>query len=253
MMSGAPEVIAATMLAAFVVGLAKGGLANAGVIAAPIMSLVMSPIAAAALLLPVYVLSDLVGVWLYWHIYSGRNLAILLPSAILGVVIGWVVAAGISDVVANLIIGIVGCSFCAVQWWRDRNPPVPREPDLPRGVLLGVLTGLTSFLTHSGAATFQMYVMPQRLDKLTFAGTSAITFAVVNAAKIIPYWQLGQLTETGLHDAAFLVPVGIAGTFAGSWIAKRLPPVFFFGFIQLALLVVSVLQITESIAAVIGG
>jgi hypothetical protein len=40
MMSGAPEVIAATMLAAFVVGLAKGGLANAGVIAAPIMSLV---------------------------------------------------------------------------------------------------------------------------------------------------------------------------------------------------------------------
>lgn len=161
MMSGEPEVIAAALLAAFVVGLAKGGLANAGVIAVPIMSLVMSPIAAAALPLPVYVLSDLVGGWLYRYIYSGRNLAILLPSAILGVVIGWVVAARISDVVANLIIGIVGCSFCAVQWWRGRNPPVPCEPDLPRGILLGALTGPTSFLTHSGAATFQMYVMPR--------------------------------------------------------------------------------------------
>ena len=72
--------------------------------------------------------------------------------------------------------------------------------------------------TSMTAATFQMYVMPQRLDKLTFAGTSTMTFAVVNAAKIIR--QLGQLTETGLHDAAVLIPVGIAGTFAGAWMAK---------------------------------
>ena len=47
--------------AAFAVGLAKGGLSMVGVISVPLMALVMSPVQAAGILLPVYVISDIGG------------------------------------------------------------------------------------------------------------------------------------------------------------------------------------------------
>ena len=54
------------------------------------------------------------------------------------------------------------------------------------GILWGTLAGFTSFISHAGAPPFQIYVLPQRLPKLVFAGTSTILFATINAAKIVP-------------------------------------------------------------------
>jgi hypothetical protein len=55
-----------------------------------------------------------------------------------------------------------------------------------------------------------MYALPQRMEKMVFAGTSTILFAVVNAVKLIPYWALGQLSADNLRIAALLVPPGVA-------------------------------------------
>ena len=52
-------------LAALMVGLSKGGLSLLGAVAVPMMALVMSPVKAAALLLPIFVVSDWVGLWSY--------------------------------------------------------------------------------------------------------------------------------------------------------------------------------------------
>ncbi|MFM9900723.1 MAG: sulfite exporter TauE/SafE family protein, partial [Polaromonas sp.] len=52
-------------LAALLVGLSKGGIPAIGMVAVPVLALVMSPVKAAVLLLPIYVMSDWVGVWLY--------------------------------------------------------------------------------------------------------------------------------------------------------------------------------------------
>ena len=70
----------------------EGGLPMVGVLGVPLLALVMPPVAAAALLLPVYIVSDVVGLWAYRHEYSGRNLAILVPAMIFGVAVGWATA-----------------------------------------------------------------------------------------------------------------------------------------------------------------
>jgi len=64
-------------VAAFLVGLSKGGLPMIGMLAVPLMALVMPPLQAAMLLLPIYVASDLVGIWLYRHAFSRTHLRVL--------------------------------------------------------------------------------------------------------------------------------------------------------------------------------
>jgi uncharacterized membrane protein YfcA len=104
--------------AALLIGMSKGGLPLVGMMAVPLLSLVMSPVKAAVLLLPLFVISDVVGIWLYRRSYSAINLKILVPAGILGVLFGWLTASMISESAIKLIIGLVGVTFCLQTWFK---------------------------------------------------------------------------------------------------------------------------------------
>ncbi|TPE53205.1 sulfite exporter TauE/SafE family protein [Amaricoccus solimangrovi] len=242
------SVILLAMLAAFLVGMSKGGLPAVGALAVPLMALVMSPILAAALLLPIFCATDLVGLWLYRRIYSGRNLAILIPAGVIGVGIGWAIAAHVSDSFVGMLVGLTGIGFCLRVWLAGRKGAVaPRPADLPGGLFWGALTGFTSFVSHSGAPPFQMYVLPQKLEKLVFAGTATITFAVINAAKIIPYWELDSFSAVDGKLALLILPVGIAGTFAGAKLTRIIPDGLFFRLVQVTLFAISLKLVADAL------
>lgn len=243
------SVIVIAMLAAFLVGMSKGGLPAVGALAVPVMALVMAPMAAAALLLPIFVATDLVGLWLYRKIYSPRNLAILIPAGVVGVAFGWAIAAHISDVFVGMLVGLTGIAFCLRIWLAGKGSAEPRPADLPGGVLWGTLTGFTSFVSHSGAPPFQMYVLPQKLEKLVFAGTSTITFAVINAAKIIPYWELNSFAAVDSKLALLVLPVGIVGTVAGAKLTRVIPDGLFFRLVQVTLFLISLKLVGDAVLA----
>ena len=238
-----------TALAAFVVGLSKGGLPTVGALGVPLMALVMSPVVAAALLLPIYLVTDVVGLWLYRRDYSARNLRILIPAGLLGVLIGWTFASRVDDALVGLLVGLVGLWFCLNTWLRRRSATTPKPADLPRGLFWGTLAGFTSFVSHSGAPPFQMYVLPQRLEKLAFAGTSTILFAIINWAKVIPYWQMHSFATVDPRLPLLALPVGVLGTFAGAKLTRAIPEGLFFLLVQIALLLVSVKLVLDGLAA----
>lgn len=243
------SVILVTALAAFLVGTSKGGLPAVGALAVPVMALVMSPMLAAALLLPIFVATDMVGLWLYRRLYSPRNLAILIPAGIAGVAFGWGVAAHISDIYVGMLVGLVGIAFCLRIWLGGGGSAAARPADLPGGVFWGVLTGFTSFVSHSGAPPFQMYVLPQKLEKLVFAGTSTILFAVINFAKIVPYWMLSSFDRVDPWLAVLVLPVGILGTYLGAKLTRIIPDGLFFRVVQIALFLVSLKLVGDAVVA----
>ena len=137
-MMGEPlSLILLTALAAFLVGLSKGGLPSVGTLGVPVMALMISPVAAAALLLPIYLVTDWVGLWLYRRTYSARNLRILIPAGLAGVLFGWAVASRVSDGFVGLLVGLVGIGFCVNTWMRHRRSAAARPADVPRGVFWG--------------------------------------------------------------------------------------------------------------------
>ncbi len=236
-----------TALAAFVVGLSKGGLPSIGTLGVPLMALVISPVIAAALLLPIYLATDLVGLWLYRRTYSARNLRILVPAGLIGVLIGWAFASQVSDSLVELLVGLVGIWFCASTWLRNGAGGAAKPADLPRGMFWGTLAGFTSFVSHAGAPPFQMYVLPQRLAKLAFAGTSTILFAIINWAKVIPYWQMNSFTAVDPALPLLTLPVGILGTVVGAKLTRAIPEGLFFLLVNIALLLVSLKLIYDGL------
>jgi uncharacterized protein len=234
------------LLAALLVGLSKGGLSMMGALATPILALVISPVTAAAILLPIFVVSDAFGLWSYRHAFDRRNLMILVPAGTLGIALGWATASLVSDRWVTFLIGVIGCVFCIGNWLRRSAEVRPHEADIPRGIFWGTIMGFASFVAHVGGPPYQVYVYPQRLPKVVYAGTTTIVFAIVNFLKLIPYWALGQFSAANLKASALLIPLAVGGTLAGVRLVRVIPEKIYFNFVQLMLLVVSIKLITDA-------
>jgi uncharacterized protein len=239
--------VIAAVVAAFITGLAKGGLALMGTLAVPIFALVTSPVNAAAVTLPILIASDIYGLWSYRREFDARNLRILIPAGVLGVAIGWATASLVSDRMVGLVVGVVGISFCLNAWRQRHDVPAPKQADVPRGVFWGSLVGFTSFVSHSGGPPYQVYVLPQRLPKQIYAGTTTILFATLNAVKLVPYAALGQLSTANLRTSLYLVPVALFGVWAGVRIVRVLPERGYYLFVYVLLFVVSVKLIADGL------
>lgn len=235
------------LLASLLVGMSKGGLPGVGMLAVPILSLMISPVIAAVLLLPIYILSDVVGVWLYRREYSPENLKILIPAGIVGVLLGWATAAYVSDLVVSFLIGVLGVSFCLSRWLRRSTPSAANPADLRRGLFWGTLSGFTSFVSHAGAPPYQIYTLPQQLPKMVFAGTTTILFACVNLAKVVPYSTLHPYTGSTLWMSVVLVPIAALGTVAGKVFIQNLSEKWFFLGVQVVLFLVSLKLVVDGV------
>ena len=241
-----PLFLVLAVLAAFAVGLSKGGLPSVGALSVPLLALSISPVAAAGMLLPIYVGSDLIGLWLYRHNYSARNLAILIPAGLAGVLIGWVTAEKISTEHVMLLVGLVGLFYCINSLFASTKK-MPKPASVVPGLFWGTFSGISSFVAHSGAGPYQVYVLPQRLEKMVFAGTSTILFAAINFAKLFPYWCLGELSINNAEITLLLMPVSIIGAIVGARATKIIPDVLFFNTVKTVLAIVSIKLICDSI------
>ena len=232
--------LAAAIPAAILVGLSKGGLPVVGMLGVPLLSLVISPVESAALLLPIYVITDMFGLYAYRHQFDRNNLLLLIPAGILGVFIGWATSSIVPEEAVTLLVGCIGIAFCANNFLRRNHELKAKQPNLASGLFWGTISGFTSFVSHSGAPPYQIYVLPQRLEKMVYAGTTTIMFAAINAVKLIPYWALGTLTFGNLKIAATLMPIAVLATLSGVRAVKIIPERPFFILVQTALFIVSI-------------
>ncbi|WP_246849437.1 sulfite exporter TauE/SafE family protein [Rubellimicrobium arenae] len=219
-----PWAVAVMGLAAAIVGLAKGGLSGVGIMAVPVLVLVLPPVQAAAILLPILCLTDLVATWTWWGTWSRRTLAYMLPGAIAGVGVGWLTAALVPDAAVLLIVGVIALAFVARWLWQlwHRRPSAPSPEAAAPASVWGSLAGYTSFVAHAGGPPFQVYTLPLGLDPRVLTGTSVAFFTIVNYVKLIPYAALGEFDGQNLGTSALLAPVAVAFTFVGAWIIRRM-------------------------------
>jgi uncharacterized protein len=247
-----PEHLFLLALAAFVVGLAKGGLSSAGALSVPLLSLFMDPLQAAGVILPVYIASDMIAVYLYRRNFSVQNLKVLVPASLVGIVIAMVIAPLVPVAGVILATGLIGLIYCLqVAWVRLKGGQDARSFSARRGWVFGILCGITSFISHNGSPPFQAFMLPQKLENLTFAGTATILFAIINISKIPAYTELGLWDQIELVRMLWMIGVAICGAFIGRWLVARLPKWFYMGMIQIMLFCVSVFLIYEALSALL--
>jgi len=216
--------------------ISKGGVGGAfGGIAVPLMALAISPLQAAAIMLPLLCLADLVGLRYYLGRWDSANLRIIIPGGLLGIVFGAFSFGQLSEQAVRILIGGIAVLFSMYYslGFADRLAPASRSKC--KGLFWSSLSGYTSFVAHAGGPPAMIYLLPQRLEKVTYVATINIFFVTANAVKLIPYAWLGQFTVQSMSASLVLIPLVPAGVKLGIWMQRRVNHVWFYRIAQACL------------------
>jgi uncharacterized membrane protein YfcA len=231
--------------AVVLLGFSKGGLAGVGSLALPLLVLVIDPVQAAAILLPILIAQDIVGVWSFRKHLDWYVLGWTLPGATIGILIGYFFAASVSAAGVMALVGAISIAFGAYRLWLGTPKGGTPSPGWV-GTLAGVASGFTSQIAHAGAPPFQLWVLPRRLPRDMLVGTWAVYFATLNWIKVPAFAALGQFTRANMLTAAALLPVAIVSTFAGVWLVRRIDGERFYKIIYWLMILVGVILIGEA-------
>lgn len=244
-----PLEITIAILVAVLVGLSKGGLGGTmAILGVAILSTIISPVQAAGILLPILLVMDFIGCWVWRKHWDLSMVWGLLPAGLLGIGVGWALATTISDAAVRLVIGAIAVVYLFTYIRGLRGVEVAARPqDLRKGSFWSFLAGYGSFVAHSGGPAYQIYAMPLKASPSVFTATSTLYFTLLNLAKMVPYTALGQFDTANLTTAALLMPIAAVATVAGAWIVKRMSMRIFYPFMHLMLALVAAKLIYDGI------
>ena len=226
-----PFFYAVAIPAVLLLGVSKSGFgAGFGSLAVPLMAMAITVPQAAAVLMPVLLLMDLLGIAVFRKDFDRQLLKFLIPFALLGTVIGALLFKLLD---AKVVAGMVGAFTLLFLAQRLLFPPKPDSPPPPKwlGALLTITSGFTSFIAHAGGPPISAYVIPLRLSPIKFTATLAFLFFVINLSKWIPYAWLGLLDMRNMATSLVLLPLAPIGVWVGVRIARRVSPVLFYRFL----------------------
>jgi uncharacterized membrane protein YfcA len=216
-------------------GMGKGGLgAGLGTLTVPILSFVINPVVAAAIILPILCVADLFALYHFRKHFDIHHLKILIPAGIVGIFIASVFMSRLNQDATRALIGIIAILFCLDYWLR---PDVSKIRVLGRwgGYFWGAMAGFTSTQIHAGAAPISIYLFPQKLDKVVLIGTITIFFMVINYVKLIPYALMGALSAENLMTSLVLMPVAPIGVKLGNVLLHKINQKIFYRWLYLVL------------------
>ena len=214
--------------AVLLLGISKSGFGvGFGSLAVPLMALAVTVPQAAAVLMPVLLLMDLLGLAVFRKDFDKALLKFLVPFALVGTLIGTLLFKLLD---AKVVAGMVGAFTLLFLAQRLLFPPRPDSPPPPQwlGALLTIAAGFTSFIAHAGGPPISAYVIPLRLSPIKFTATLAFLFFMINLSKWIPYAWLGLLDMRNMSTSLVLLPLVPIGVWVGVRFARSVSPVLFY-------------------------
>ena len=243
-----PAFYAIAIPAVLLLGVSKSGFgAGFGSLVVPMMAIVITVPDAAAILMPILLVMDLMGLAAFRKHWDRKLIRFLIPLGLLGTVIGTLLFKVLE---ARTVAGIVGVCTLLFLAQRLLFPPKPDSPHPPKwlGALLTVTSGFTSFVAHAGGPPINAYVIPMRLPPLVFAASMSAFFFVINLSKWVPYWWLGLLDLRNMSTSLALLPFAPIGVLFGVKVAHRISPVLFYRLVYLGMFLTGCKLVWDAVA-----
>lgn len=217
--------LALACAAALLAGVSKGGFGGGlGFVATPLLALTFAPGQAAAIMLPVLILIDQVGLWSYWRKWDWALVWPVLIAAAVGIGIGVLAFGAVSADALRLGLGLIALLFLVFQVARARGwNPASRGGRGLRAGIWGATCGFTSTISHAGGPPVTIYLLGENVGKTTYQASTVLIFWAVNLMKLGPYAAVGVFNAQTLTLSATMIPAAIIGVAIGIWAHKRVP------------------------------
>jgi uncharacterized membrane protein YfcA len=230
-----PYFYAVAIPSVLLMGVSKSGFgAGFGSLAVPVMAMAVTVPQAAAILMPVLLLMDILGIAAFRKEFDRKLLKFLIPPGLVGIVIGALLFKLLNP---QAVAGLVGMFTLLFLAQRLLFAPKVDSPSSPKwlGWVLTVTSGFTSFIAHAGGPPINAYVIPLKLAPMAFTATMAYFFFAINLAKWIPYAWLGLLDMRNMATSLVLLPIAPIGVLIGVRLARRISAVLFYRFLYLGM------------------
>lgn len=262
------------------VAASKGGFGGgAGVVSVPLMLQVAQAPFVVGAWLPVLVVCDIVTVRNYPKAWSWEAVRQLVPGITVGILLATVFLSMANSspklfgALLQLGVGLISLAFVILQapaFFRGQRPKTTAEAnssnadesraatsDAPAAPLawqpswiislpVGFLIGITTMIAHAAGPISTMYILPQKLDQRTFAGTIGWTFFVVNLSKVPFSLLAGAMTYETLRYGLWMMVIAPLGVWLGVWLNRRLSPELFLRLIYLFLVVAAIKLMSDA-------
>ena len=231
-----PWFYAVAVPAVLLVGLSKSGFATGfGSLATPLMALMLPAPQAVAIMLPLLMVMDATGLQQLWRERDRQLVRRLLPWGLLGIAVGSLLFGLLSSKAVAGLLGVLTLGFLAQRLFlAPRTGAPPPAPWV--GPVSATASGFTSFVAHAGGPPLIAYLLPMKMEPRVLSATMAVFFAVINAAKVLPYMMLGLMDARNLATSFLLLPLAPLGVWAGVWLVRRVSSTWFYRLAYLGML-----------------
>lgn len=233
------------VVGAVAIGVSKTALPGVTTLAVAIFAAVLPARASTGTILLLLLVADAVAITTYWRDADWTTLRRLVPGVLAGVLLGAVFLGVAGDRVTKVFIGVLLLVLIAVTLLLMRRPRPPQVQGRVGRAVYGTLAGFTTMSANAGGPVMSMYLLASDFAVMSFLGTSAWFFFLVNVVKLPFSVGLGVIRPETLWIDLVLAPVVLASAYGGRLLAARMDPDLF-GRIVTVLTVLSSLYLVVS-------
>ncbi len=213
---------AAALVTGFLRNAVGGGI---GLALTPVLTIVLPPRPVLAMIGLLLLLSDPISLWLYWRRWDGAEARRLIPTMLVGIVLGGWLVAGLSATALRQAIGAAALLFGSAQLALTlRGAPssaAPTSPPVAMGV--GLVAGVASTVAHSGGVVLGLYLVGRPLSSAGVVATGTLAYAISDVVKVGTYAAIGWVTPPLLLATVAATPFLYFGSWLGYRLNTRLP------------------------------
>jgi len=213
------------LLCALFVGMAKTGIAGIGMLIVPILATIFGGRSSAGILLPMLSMADIFAVAYYHRHAEWKYVIKLLPSTVVGVLVGLFVGNIINDEQFKHLMAILIIVGLGIMVWRERKKDIAAIPhNWIFSSIAGLLGGFSTMIGNAAGPVMSIYFLSMMLPKNSFIGTGAWFFLIINLFKIpfhITVWKTIDINTFTLDLA--MLPAITLGAFLGVKLVKYIP------------------------------
>lgn len=212
------------LFGALCIGLSKSGLAGTATLNVVIMAKIFDAKPSVGIVLPMLIVADLMGYLINRHGGSWRQILPMIPAAMVGVLVGWLLLDSVDNGTARVVIGVLILALLAfnvvLHRRREQLLALTRHRTFTWG--MGGIAGVSTMLANAAGPVMTVYLLAQRLEKKEHLGVFCRFFLFINLFKLPFSGSLGLVTSQTLLTNLILLPGVVAGIGLGWLILRRI-------------------------------
>lgn len=216
-------------LAAFLIGICKTAMPEAGTLVVALFAMAMPARISTGAMLLLLIVGDVIAVWTYRRDADWKILRSLLPTVVVGIILGAVFVSWADDLVLKRAIGVILLCLIALTitmrfLFRGRKE---RQQEMMTGnwfvkSFYGVLGGFTIMSANAGGPVMSLYLVSARFSVLRFLGTTAWFFFLINLIKVPFSVGIGLIKVSTLWSTLIMAPLVLLGAIGGRFVAGKM-------------------------------